>query len=67
MSKITKLFKTPDAPRIDDPAPLPNEETADRARRRRIASLRSRSGRQSTHLTKRDSAIGTEFTRTLLG
>lgn len=64
---MSNLFRTPDTPDVPEPAPIPDEETESRARRRRIASLRRRSGRQSTALSPRDTGRGTEFSRTLLG
>lgn len=60
------LFK-PKTPDVEDPAPLPDEETEERARRRRIAKQKTRKGRASTDLSSPASGAGTEFSRTLLG
>jgi len=64
---MSKLF-APDIPEQEDPAPLPDEATASKARRRRITALRTRRGRASTALTgDGGKGFGTEFSRTLLG
>lgn len=60
------LFK-PKMPDVEDPVPLPDEEVEERARRRRVASLRRRQGAESTRLSPSSQGAGTEFTRTLLG
>jgi len=63
---MSKLF-SPKIPDIDDPVSLPDEEVEERARRRRVASLRTRRGRESTNLAPSSTGTGTEFSRTLLG
>lgn len=47
---MTKLFK-PEVPKIEDPAPLPDDESLKKARRRGIAREKASGGRDSTLLT----------------
>lgn len=48
---MSKLFKTPALPAVEPPAPLPDEQQTEQARRRRIATETKSSGVQSTLLT----------------
>lgn len=48
---MSGLFKSAPLPKIEDPAPLPDEKQTTAARKRRIASETKSSGVQSTLLT----------------
>lgn len=50
---MTGLFKTPKAPVVPPPAPMPtpDDEASRMAKRKAMAAAQSRSGRQSTILT----------------
>ncbi len=50
---MSKLFKTPDMPKIEPPTPtpLPDQAQADKAKRRLVAKEQAGSGSQSTILS----------------
>lgn len=48
---MTNLFKTPEPPKIDPPAELPDEQDLAKARRRRVAREKNTSGVESTILS----------------
>ncbi len=62
---VQSMFDSPAEP--DDPVPLPDDESIDRARRRRLAVSRNRSGRASTALASPSTGTGVDFQKTLLG
>lgn len=48
---MSNLFKTPATPKIEPPTPLPDQEQADKARKRLFAKEQAGSGARSTILS----------------